>query len=394
VDHGRRVAALVEAFGREFGRAPQGLAEAPGRVNLIGEHVDYNDGLVLPCAIDRSVIVAWARRDDAEVRAFSLDFGEHTRFALEDVTHASAGSWANYVRGVAAVLGGAAPLRGADLALAGDVPRGAGLSSSAAAEVAVAGALCAASGVELAPAGVALLCRRAENEFVGVQSGIMDQFAAALSRPEHALLIDCRTLEHRAVPLRLEAAGLALVVADSGVGRELVSSAYNERLRECADAVAELRELLGRPDLASLRDVGEDDVRAAIEHGGETAALRRARHVAGEIARVERAAAALERDDFAAIGALMAASHASLRDDYDVSSPELDLLVGLAAEREYVAGSRLTGAGFGGCTVNLVRADRLDDFEREVVATYAGRTGRAARAFVVRPSGGLRTWRG
>lgn len=390
VPHGERVERLAAAFEREYGRRPDGIAQAPGRVNLIGEHVDYNDGLVLPFAIDRSVLCAWARRDDARVAAYALDYGERSTFTPGDIGHAAPGSWVAYVRGVAAVLAGAmaSRLTGVDLAVAGDVPVGAGLSSSAAVEVAVAGAMLSAAGVRMDGVEVARLCQRAENEFVGVQSGIMDQFASALSRRGHALLIDCRTLAYEHVPLRLAGRGLAVVIADSAVKRELVSSAYNQRRQECAEAVALLRDRLARPELQSLRDVSLSELEPLVITGNDVA-LRRARHVAGEIARVAAAVEALRRDDFEEVGRLMVESHLSLRDDYEVSSPELDLLVGLATAQEYVLGARLTGAGFGGCTVNIVRADAVEAFARDVIEPYRERMGLPAVMYVTEACEGL-----
>ena len=277
-----------------------------------------------------------------------------------------------------------------DIAIAGDVPQGAGLSSSAAIEVAVAGAFRDAFDLPIDDVVLARLCQRAENEYVGVQSGIMDQFASVLSQRDHALLIDCRSLAYEAIPLRLEAAGYVIVIANSAVQRELVTSAYNERRRECEAALAELRTRLGRPELGSLRDVAVEDVeRIAIDR----VPLKRARHVVHEIARVQAAAAALRRDDFGTLGQLMGQSHASLRDDYEVSSDQLDLLVNIANKLPYVAGARLTGAGFGGCTVNLVRADAVDDFSHDVIAPYRDRTGLTAVMYVTTPQDGLRTWR-
>ncbi|HZP57577.1 MAG TPA: galactokinase [Dehalococcoidia bacterium] len=380
----------MAAFRRAFGRAPEGIAEAPGRVNLIGEHVDYNDGLVLPFAIDRSVICAWAPGATGAVRAHSLEFGETAAIALDE-PEAPPGGWAAYVRGVACALRDARhSVRPLDLAVAGDVPQGAGLSSSAALAVAVAGAFREAGRLDLDDVALALLCQRAENAYVGVQCGIMDQFASALCRAGHALLIDCRTLVHDQIPLRLARAGLAVAIVNSGVSRELASSAYNERRRECVEAVAELRARLGRPELASLRDVrAEEMARVDVD----STPLRRARHVVGEIARVREGVEALRADDFAAFGRLMRASHASLRDDYAVSSAELDLLVELADARDYVLGSRLTGAGFGGCTVSLLRAEAVAAFEREVVAAYAERTGRSPALYITAPCDGLRAYR-
>jgi galactokinase len=391
VPHEQRVEALVGAFRREFGREPEGIAEAPGRVNLIGEHVDYNDGLVLPFAINRSVLAAFAPRDDDVIRVYSMDYAEHAPLSRSDVSPWQPGGWSSYVSGVLAVLvdEGYAP-RGMYLAIAGNVPQGGGLSSSAAMEVAVAGAFRDAFGLDLGGVPLAQLCQRAENEYVGVQCGIMDQFASTLSQRDCALLIDCRSLAYEAVPLRLADAGLAVVIANSGASRELAGSAYNQRRIECEEAVAILRDRLGRPGLTSLRDVTPSDV-DALEI--DNVPMRRARHVVTEIARVGAAVDALRNDDFAALGALMQESHLSLRDDYEVSSPELDLLVGLATAREYVVGARLTGAGFGGCTVNLVRADAVDAFERDVVAPYRERTGLPAEMYVTGACDGLRTWR-
>ncbi len=389
--HDARVEAVIAAFQREFGRAPEGIAKAPGRVNLIGEHVDYNDGLVLPLAIDRSVMVAWARRDDDAVWAYSADLREHSRFNLANVTHAASGSWSNYVRAICATMfAERQPLTGTDLAIAGDVPQGAGLSSSAAVEVAVAGALRDAGSLSIDDVALARFCQRAENEFVGVQSGIMDQFASALAQRDHALLIDCRSLDYQQVPLRLADAELAIVIANSAVKRELITSAYNDRRRECDAAIAELRTLLARPQLHSLRDVTVDEI--ATLDVTLSVPLRRARHVITEIDRVRSAIDALARDDFTRLGDLMAASHQSLRDHYEVSSSQLDLLVELAAAQPYVLGARLTGAGFGGCTVNIVRADAINAFERDVIAHYRQRTSLPAEIYVTSPQHGLRTW--
>ena len=263
--HEQRVDALVAAFRREFGRPPEGIAEAPGRVNLIGEHVDYNDGLVLPFAIDRSVVCAWARSrrrlgDSPSVlkRCAANDAVRVLACSMMEITaHRRGGRVTERGgRGRCATGAGHAGHAGLDVAIAGDVPQGAGLSSSAAIEVAVAGAFRDAFALPIDDVALAKLCQRAENEYVGVQCGIMDQFASVLSRRDNALFIDCRSLAYEAVPLRLEAAGLAIVVVNSAVKRELAASAYNDRRRECEAAVVELRGRLGRPDLASLRDVG------------------------------------------------------------------------------------------------------------------------------------------
>jgi galactokinase len=387
----QRVEMLISAFRQMFGGHPDGISEAPGRVNLIGEHVDYNDGVVLPFAVDRSVLCAWARRDDGRTAFHSLDHEQYIDFVpgvLGTVEHYD---WFDYPVGVRSALADAGHLvGGVHVLVSGDVPQGAGLSSSAAIEVAVAGAFRDAFDLQIDDVALAQLCQRAENEYVGVQCGIMDQFASTLSRRDHAVLIDCRSLAHEAVPLRLAAAGLAIVIANSAVRRELIASAYNGRRRECEVAASELRLRLARPELASLRDVSAADLeRTEID----TVPMKRARHVVTEIARVSAAVDALKRDDFEGAGRLMAESHVSLRDDYEVSSRELDLLVGLATAQDYVLGARLTGAGFGGCTVNLVRAGAVDAFARDVIAPYRDRTGLPAVMYVTTPQDGLRAWR-
>jgi galactokinase len=442
VPHTQRVEELVAAFERQFGRPPEGIAEAPGRVNLIGEHVDYNDGLVLPFAIDRSVMCAWGSTPESwrlpeelakrELEAIKRTFGLPPDFepgqveavdvhsvengagvelvvsmdrdangaflpALDEndvtVLHTWApdgSSWSMHPEAVVKVMRHLDGFEGTDILTQGNVPQGAGLSSSAALELGIAGALRDVASLPIDDVELARLCQRAENEYVGVQCGIMDQFASALSKRGHALLIDCRTLAYEHVPLRLAEAGLCVVVVNSGVKRELASSAYNDRRRECGEAVAVLRERLRRAEMASLRDVTQAEIDAVAL---DTGPLRRARHVVSEIGRVAAAVEALRRDDFVELGRLMGESHRSLREDYEVSSPELDLLVALATAQEYVLGARLTGAGFGGCTVNVVRADGVDAFERDVVRVYRERTGSAAEMYVVEVSDGLRTWR-
>ena len=298
------------------------LARAPGRVNLIGEHTDYNDGFVLPCAIDRYTEVTATLRHDRTVRVESD--GEHDTFSLDEVRPTR--SWRDYVRGVVRLL---QLERGASLRIRSTVPRGAGLSSSASLEVAVARSLSDLPGEELA-----LLAQRAENEFVGVQSGIMDQFAVTLARAGHALLLDCRDLTYRHIPIP---EGVAIVVCDSHVKRRLAESGYNERRAACEAAARRL-------GLSSLRDATFEQVRD----------LPRARHVVTENERTLRGAAALEAGDCVTFGELMNASHASLRDDYEVVPPALDELAAATRAVEGCYGSRITGAGFGGCTVSLV----------------------------------------
>jgi galactokinase len=325
-------------------------ARAPGRVNLIGEHTDYNDGFVLPCAIDRFTVVEAELRDDPAVHVESL--GESDDFAVGSVERT--GTWRDYVRGVVERLH---LERGASLRIESDVPRGAGLSSSASLEVAVGRALSDLAGEELA-----LLCQRAENEFVGVRSGIMDQFAVALGRADHALLLDCRDLSYRHIPIPNR---VAIVVCDSHVRRTLADSGYNERRAECEAAAARL-------GLASLRDAAPEQV----------AGLPRARHVVSENERTLRAAAALESRDCVTFGELMDASHASMRDDFEIVPPELDALAAATRAVDGCYGSRLTGGGFGGCTVSFV-----DDEAVDAVSAAARELG--ATVYVCRASDGV-----
>jgi len=394
-----RLRRLAAAFESRFGRSPAAVSAAPGRVNLIGEHLDYNEGHVLPVAIDRSIMVAFAPRPDRRVRMYSLDFEQESAFDLEDIQRDAEVPWSDYVRGVAWALRGAGHrVSGLDAALQGDVPVGAGLSSSAALEVAALGAFEAASGLRLERRDLALLGQRAENRFVGVACGIMDQMAAALSRAGHALLIDCRSLEHEAVPLPLEASGyggssgVRMVVADSGVRRALLDSQYNLRRQECQRAAELLAAAIADRPITALRDVRPEDL---ARHGEALPPnlLKRARHVVEEERRVLLSVEALRTGDVEAFGEMLDASHRSLRDDFEVSCPELDLLVELAWAQPGVLGSRLTGAGFGGCTVSLVRAEAVETFREDVVARYRTETGREGRMYVCRVADGLKLHR-
>jgi galactokinase len=386
-----RLRRLAVAFESRFGRPPVAVSEAPGRANLIGEHVDYNEGHVLPIAIDRSIMVAFAPRTDGRVRLYSLDLEQELAFGLEHIERDPEAPWSDYVRGVAWALQEAGQrIVGLDAALQGDVPVGAGLSSSAALEVAALGAFDAASDLRIDRRELALLGQRAENGFVGVACGIMDQMAAALARGGHALLIDCRSLEHEDVGLPLE--GLSIVVADSGVRRALLDSQYNVRRQECHQAAELLAAAITDRPVTALRDVTPEDL-ARHGHVLSPTLLKRARHVVEEERRVVGAVEALRRGEVEAFGEALNASHRSLRDDYEVSCPELDLLVELAQAVPGVLGARLTGAGFGGCTVNLVRSDALEAFRARVMTRYCTETGRDGRTYVCRAADGLRLHR-
>jgi galactokinase len=373
---------LAEEFQRRFRRSPEAAARAPGRVNLIGEHTDYTGGLVLPCAIDRATLAVAARRDDGLVRVWSREGGD--AIALDAGAPRRQGHWVDYVAGVAQALGeaGHAP-GGFDLALASDVPLGAGLSSSAALSVAVATVLDALIGWELSAASRAHIAHRAETRFVGVACGIMDPFASALCREGHVLRLDCRSEEARQVPFPAERA--VLLVAHSGVERKLSATAYNTRVAECAAALAAARRL----GLAaqSLRDLTPEHL-PALGTALAPTPLRRVRHVITENARVEAMCAALPAGDLAAAGSLLKEGMASLRDDYEVSTPELDFLCEAADALPGVHGSRLTGAGFGGCTVHLVARDAAEATSRALAQRFADRFGRTPPVWTVTPAAG------
>lgn len=370
-------ARVVHVFTERFGRPPAFVARAPGRVNLIGDHTDYNDGFVLPMAIDRAVWIAGRMRADRRVEVHSLDFGADGGFDLGALGRPGDG-WLEYLRGVAWSLGEAGhALCGWEGIVAGDVPVGAGLSSSAALELATARAFDGACGLRWHPATMARLAQRAENEWVGVNCGIMDQLISAAGAGGHALLIDCRSLETRAVPLP---ADVAVVVLDTATRRGLVDSAYNERRAQCERAAAHF----GAP---ALRDVDEAAFHASAA-GLDPVIARRARHVVTENARTVAAAGALERADAPAFGELMNASHASLRDDFEVSRAELDTMVLLAQGHAGCYGARMTGAGFGGCAVALVDRGAASDFAREVSRRYESEAGIRPSVYVCTASQG------
>jgi len=377
---------IDQAFRRLFDSDPEVVVRAPGRVNLIGEHTDYNEGFVLPAAIDRYVWFAGRRRQDRTVRAHSIDFADAVEFSLDRIEKDAAHSWSNYLRGVTKLLeGNGRRLAGADLVFGGDVPREAGLSSSAAVEVGAAVFWQRLLGLDLAAVDTVKLARRSENEFVGVPSGIMDQFVSALGRRGHALFLDCRDLKYRHVPLAAEA---AIVVCNSGVRRALAQSEYELRVRQCQSAVEQLRST--GLEVESLRDVKLGDL---ITRGKklDPLLLKRASHIVTENDRVREAVRVLEQGDLKFFGRLMNASHKSLRDDYEVSSKELDALVELAWQQPGVLGARMTGAGFGGCTVNLVEQAAADSFVQAVQEGYERALGLKAEVYVCRPSDGALT---
>lgn len=356
---------------------------APGRVNLIGEHTDYNDGFVMPIAIDRYTTVTLTPRGDRRVSVRSTAYANSVTVDLDAPAAGPSGTWSDYVRGVAAILERRGwPLKGADLSITSDVPLGAGLSSSAALEVAVAFALLAASGHDIDRTAVARACQEAEHEFAGTRCGLMDQFVACHGRAGHALLLDTRTLDAAWLPLP---ADLQVVVCNTMTTHALASDGYNQRRADCEAGVRALAVRL--PRIRALRDVTYAELEANRDVLSDTV-FRRCRHVVTENGRTLSAADALREGDVARVGVLMAASHASLRDDYDVSTRELDVMVEAAMAADGTIGARMTGGGFGGCTVNLVRAAAAPAFARQVALRYEARTGRAPEIYTCTASEG------
>ena len=378
-----RTRSILRAFRDRFGGEPL-LIRAPGRVNLIGEHTDYNDGYVLPIAIEHDIRFAVRRRADRLIRIYSCDFDSETEFSLDDVRRDDEQSWGNYIRGMAVELMAEGGLvHGMEGTVQGNVPVASGLSSSAAMLVAAGMALLATSGAVVQPRELAVMAQAAETNYVGVRVGIMDPFVSRLGQADHALFLDCRSLEFDSIPI--PAGGHQFVVANSQQVRELASSAYNERRAQCEAAVAVVRKR--SPAVRALRDVGLDDL-AAAESEMDAVTFQRARHVVSENARVVEAVAALREADLARFGQLMNESHGSLRDDYSVSSGALDVLVAAAREVDGCLGSRLTGAGFGGCTVSLVRSEEIPAFQRHVAACYLEQCDTEAEFYVTRPAPG------
>jgi galactokinase len=377
----------VQGFRRVFSSEPALVTRAPGRVNLIGEHTDYNDGFVLPAAIGFATWTAIGPAADSSpgrtLRVHAGNRNESIEIRLDLPPEPRQRHWGDYVRGIAFELErDGHSLRPANLWFAGDVPDGAGLSSSAALEMSVGLALLAHSGIVVDPAKLALAGQRAEHHFAGTKCGIMDQFISAHGRAGHGLLLDCRSLAYRHVPLP---PSVRIVICDSGVKHELAGGEYNVRRAQCEEGVAHLRGFFA--EIRALRDLTPAQFNAS--NGGLSEVVRRrCRHVVGEIARATEFAEALEAGDLSRFGPLMAASHASLRDDYEVSCEELDLLVDLAVKAPGIVGTRMTGGGFGGCTVNLVEAGRTEDFRAHMMEGYRNATGREARVFVTEPAPG------
>ena len=370
----------ADVFRRVYKAEPQGVFFAPGRVNLIGEHTDYNGGHVFPCAVDLGVYCAAKRRSDNTVGLYSENFADEgeQRFALDDITFT--GKWTDYPKAVIRTFFsfGLALGSGFDLAFYGDLPDGAGLSSSAAIEVVTGAVLRELFGLRLTRQQLALIGQFAENRFIGVNCGIMDQFASALGREGSAVLLNTQTLEYSYAPLPQD---VSLIVVNSGVKHSLASSAYNERRRQCEAALNDTRARF----LCALTPAEFEGLTFT-----DNINRKRAKHAVYENARTLEAAKALTCGDVAAFGRLMNESHASLRDDYEVSCEELDLLAQTAQGVRGVYGARMTGGGFGGCTVNLVKTDCADGFIKAITDAYIKKYSRTPEIYAFKPSAGVR----
>jgi galactokinase len=386
---------------------PLGVAWAPGRVNLIGEHTDYNDGFVLPLAVDRVSAFAGRRRSDQTIRLWSTHFNAPTQISLEELPdsfeqqRALLPVWARYILGVVTELAREGiTLNGFDAIVSGDVPLGGGMSSSASLEVATVQA-CALftdgtltigeEGATFSPLQVAALCQRAEHIASGLRSGILDQAASCLGQPEKAILLDCRSLDYRYLPFN--APGISLMVIDTGVRRELVVSAYNERRRQCEEAVQILRDLIqrdegeGAQEIRALRDISREQFER-YQHQLPEILCKRTGYVIAEDERVLQVVKMLERNDIDTVGSILWQGHAGLRDEYEVSCTELDTLVEIAHQVSGVLGARMMGGGFGGCTINLVRSEAVEALRQAVEEQYPARTGRQASVDICRAAGG------
>ena len=366
-----RANAIRERFGQVFSASPEVIAQGPGRIDLLGSHTDYNDGFVLPVAIDLEVMVAGRTRPDNTIRLWSDNFGELSQFQADDIEFDPVARWSNYARGVVKYMKERWPeVGGADVVIDGRVPIASGLSSSAAIEMAIATLFQALFHLDIPPTDLALIGKRAENEFVGINTGIMDQFASRLGKAGHALFLDCRSLEYELVPLSMD--HLRLVVADTMKPRGLVDSEYNLRRSQCEEAARELGKYV--PNVRALRDVSTEQFEKHRNALPKVIRMR-AEHVIYENERVIKSRDMLRAGDLIGFGHLMDASHESARDLYEVSCTELETMVWAARRIPGVLGARMAGAGFGGCTVSLVEADAVESFMQLLSAEYVAKTG-------------------
>jgi len=372
-------------FAAHFGFQPEVIVRAPGRVNIIGEHTDYNEGFVMPMALERESVILARPRADRLLDGYAANLEREVRASLDLLERNPDEPWIDYIVGVAFELAKLdKPLTGADFMIIGDVPIACGLSSSASLEMAALTLFETLGGFEIPGPDGPRLGQRVENEFLGLSSGIMDQFISRMGKAGHALFLDCRSLDYELVPVAFPNA--TFVIANTGVSRGLTTSKYNERVSECTEAVETIKRVTGK-SVSSLRDCDMADLRdcegTISEH-----VLRRARHVITEDERTLVARTAMREGDVVRLGGLMDASDESLRDDYEVTCPELDAMTGIARSVEGCYGARMTGAGFGGCTVNLVAADRVAAFSDQLMEAYTAETGTTGDIIVSLPAAG------
>jgi len=365
----------------------KGAFSAPGRVNLIGEHTDYNEGFVLPMAIEREIIMLGQLRNDRLVQVFDLAYKAETKFSLDNLFPSKKDTWANYLMGVVDEIQKTGYiLQGANIIFISNIPQKAGLSSSAALEIVTALTMAELNLLKIEPVKMARLCQQAENNFVGVACGIMDQYVSRLGRKDNVLFIDCRTNNYELIPFR--DSNYQIVICDSKIRRDLINSEYNKRREECKKATEFFTHRFGHK-VQALRDVTIEEFKQYQEQLPETIA-RRARHVILENDRVQASKKAIEAGDYITFGQLMIESHQSLKVDYEVSCEELDLLVDLALKQEGVLGARMTGAGFGGCTVNLLKREKVNIFKKTIQKEYKRITGIIPDIYITIPADGAK----
>ena len=375
----------VQQFKKHFGSEPEVVVTAPGRVNLIGEHTDYNDGFVLPMAIERAIVVTASKRNDDKLALYSVDFQSSVEVSLSKLERTNDNRWSNYLKGVAYVfLQNKFRISGANICIHGNVPIAAGLSSSAALEVASAVTFQSLFNLQISSLDLIKLAQQAETDFVGVQCGIMDQFISLMGQKNNALFLDCRTLSYQFVPFPV---GVKIIVFNTGVKRELASSAYNQRKSECEEAVRELSQY--KSNINSLRNISLDEFKTYQEKLSPIIS-QRAMHVITENERVQKSVEAMKRNDLKELGKLMIESHMSLRDNYEVSCKELDSFVDIAIESEGVYGARMTGAGFGGCGICLVDEQSVDSVVEQIKNEYPKLVAGSPSMYVSSPEDGAK----
>ena len=373
----------IQRFRQLYREDPEIIVTAPGRVNLLGEHTDYNNGFVLPVAIDRNIIIAASRRSDEMLCMHTVDFQDSVRVLLTKNTFDDRQLWSNYPKGVAHVFwSNGFRTSGANFCIRGNIPTAAGLSSSAAIEIASAIAFRFLNELDLSVVDLIKFSQKAEIEFVGVHCGIMDQFVSVMGKKDHALFLDCMTLEHQHIPFPHNA---QLIICDTGVKRELARSEYNQRKAECDEAARQLSLL--KPDVKSLRDVSTEEFQE-FEKSLTPLSRKRARHVLSENQRVLKSVDAMRRNDLREFGKYMVESHVSLRNDYEVSCKELDVFVDIATESDGVYGARMTGGGFGGCAICIVADDKIDELVDHLRTEYPRHAGKSLTIYLSSPNDG------